>query len=100
MNFAEALSQDRRLAILRLLVEANGDANESVLRDGLTMLGHTSGLTFDAVREDLRFLEGAGLIRLEFVQVKIAVAHITRRGVEVAKGAATVEGVKKPSLGE
>jgi hypothetical protein len=100
VKFADALAEDRRLAILKLLVEADGAANESVLRDGLRMLGHTSGLTFDAVRADLQFLADRALVRLEFFQDKIAIAHLSRRGVDVANGATIVEGVKRPSIGE
>lgn len=99
-KFAEALAEDRRLAMLKLLVEADGLANESVLRSGLELLGHHAGLTREAVREDLRFMEDRGLIRLEWFGDKIAVAHIKRRGVEVSEGRERVEGIKRPSLGE
>jgi hypothetical protein len=100
MKFAEHLAQDRRLAMLKLLVETDGVANESVLMTGLEMLGHSAGLTRAAVREDLKFLEDRGLIRLEWFGDKIAVAHLLRRGVEVGQGREHVEGIKRPALGE
>jgi len=99
MKFAEALAQDRRLAMLKLIAEADGSANERVLKTGLQMLGHTAGLTDTAVRDELRFLEDAGCVRLEWFADKIAVAHITRRGIDCAEGQIRVDGVKKPSLG-
>jgi hypothetical protein len=100
MKFADALAQDRRLALLRLIGEAGGTANESVLRQGLEMLGHTAGVTYQTVREELRVLEDAGCVRLEWFNDKVAVARITKRGADCAAGQIKVEGVKRPSLGE
>lgn len=99
MKFAEALAQDRRLAILKLIVEASGHANESVLRNGLELLGHNAALTRQAVREDLQFLEERALVKLNWYEDKIAVAHITERGVEVSEGRVLIEGVKRPGIG-
>lgn len=99
-SFREALAEDRRCAILRLLVEAEGEANESVLRSALAMLGHSRELTKDNVRNDLRFLEERGLVTLNWYEDKVVVAKISRRGVECAEGKVRVEGVKKPSLGD
>lgn len=100
MSFAERISEDRRLCILRLLVEAEGRANESVLKDGLTMLGLDAGLTRDVLRSELNWLSNRGLLRIEWFNDKVAVAHIQRRGVETAAGKERVEGVARPSLGE
>lgn len=100
MKFSEALQQDRRLAMLRLMVEAGGTLNESVMRDGLEQLGHSNGLTADVVREDLRFLEKVGCLRIDWFADKVMIARILRRGVDCAAGAIRVEGVKRPSLGE
>jgi hypothetical protein len=99
-SFQEALAEDRRCGILRLLVEAEGEANESVLRTGLAMLGHTRELTKENVRSDLNFLSDCGLVTLRWFAEKVCVAKITRRGVEVAEGKVRVEGVKKPALGD
>lgn len=99
-DFAEALAEDRRLAELKLLIEAAGEANESVLEQGLAMLGHTAELTRENVRADLRFLEDRGLVRLAYFNDRIIVAHITRRGVEVAEGKRVVDGIKRPSIGD
>jgi hypothetical protein len=100
MKFAEALAHDRRLAVLRLLIEADGHANESVLQSGLDMLGHSAGLTRQVMRADLKFLEDCGCIRQEWFGDKVVVAHIQRRGVEVAEGRTRVDGIKRPALGE
>ena len=97
MSFNEFLSQDRRLCLLRLLAESGGSGNDSVLHQGLEQLGHRNQPR-EVIRADLRFLIGAGLIVDEWVG-NIQIATITRRGVEVAQGRVTVEGVTKPSIG-
>ncbi|HEY2070698.1 MAG TPA: hypothetical protein VGG48_14165 [Rhizomicrobium sp.] len=99
MGLAEIAAAHRRLSILKLLVESNGDANESVLREALAQLGLTAGLTREAVRMDLRFLETAGCIRLEWFDDKLAVAHVLERGADVAAGTIAITGIKKPSFG-
>lgn len=98
MGFAAHLQEDRRLAILRLLQEAEGWANESVLEFGLKELGHRRGLTRDTVRDELEWLAERRLVALELVKEVVLVAKLTRRGFNVAEGAETVEGVKKPSF--
>ena len=100
MNFEQTLAQDRRLAMLRILLEVNGEANESVLCSGLESIGHSRMLTRENVRGDLRFLETAGAIRLSWFDGRIAVAHLLIRGEEIAKGKIVVEGIKRPSIGD
>jgi len=99
MNFTDMLAADRRLVILRLLIESNGSANESVLLSALEALGH-GRTTQEDVRADLRFLKDAGAIRLEWFMERIAVAHLLMRGTDIAQGKITVEGIKRPKIGE
>lgn len=99
MNFSDALAEDRRLAILKLLIEAQGKANESVLRTGLGMLGHTAELTHENVRKDIDFLKERGCVNAEWFADTVVVAIITKRGVDVAEGRARIDGVKRPSIG-
>jgi hypothetical protein len=96
-GFREAMEADRRLVILRLLMEAGGEAGESVLEKGLHMLGHR--VDRDEVRELLRFLKDADCLVTEMFAGKVMVAKITKRGVSVGGGIAEVEGVAKPSMG-
>lgn len=98
-GFGDFLAQDRRLVILRLLIEARGSAGESVLEKGLKALGHRIGVDRDAVRADLRFLETAGCVEVEFFQDKVMVAALTRRGEACAEGNIAVDGVAQPSIG-
>ena len=98
-SYAEVVAADRRLVMLRLLIEARGEAGESVLEKGLGMIGHRTGVTRDVVREDLRFMAERDLVKIDFFQDKVMIATITRRGVDCAGGKVTVEGVAEPSLG-
>jgi hypothetical protein len=98
--YERTLAEHRRITILRLLHDGGGAANESILKDGLEDLGLEAGLTRAVVREDLKFLEVCGAIRQEWFGDKLVVAHITERGVDIAKGRIMVEGIKRPSVGE
>ena len=92
-NFAELLDADRRLAILKSLMDGDGSLNESILQTVLDMLGHS--VSRDKIRTDLAWLKEQGLVSIETI-VNVEVAHITDRGCDVAEGRATVPGVKKP----
>jgi RNA-binding protein YhbY len=99
MSYRDLVNADRRLIILKLLLEDGGHGNEAVLEKGLEMLGHRAGLERAVVREYLRFLETAGLVKIEFFRDTIMVAEITERGVKAAKGQITVDGVAQPTPG-
>jgi DeoR/GlpR family transcriptional regulator of sugar metabolism len=87
-------TEDRRLAIVRLL-EEQPSANDGVLQSLLEMLGHA--VSRDVVRSDLAWLDEQGLVSVEVVMGRVHVATITDRGVDVAKGRSVVPGVKRPS---
>ena len=99
MSYRDLVDADRRLCMLRLLLEDGGHGNESVLEKGLEALGHRAGLERAVVRDHMRFLESAGLVTIDFYRDKIMVASITERGVKVARGQVTVDGVAQPSPG-
>ena len=101
-GYKEFVARDRRLAMLRLLIECDGRANESVLEQGLAQLGFSVGFDRALLRADLDFLKERDLVRVEWFQDKIAVAHIRKRGDEfgASTGEIKVEGIKPPSLGE
>lgn len=94
-DFAEILTQDLRLVILRTLEQDQGyDLNESILHTFVSQLGHNP--TRDALRTQLFWLREQGLVTLKEV-VGVQVATLTERGADVATGRATVPGVKRPS---
>lgn len=99
MSFRDLVDADRRLTILSLLLEDQGFGNERVLEAGLEQLGHRVGLDRAAVRGYLKHLETVGCVTIDMFRDTIMVASITERGVKVAKGNITVEGVAQPTPG-
>ncbi len=93
MDKYNIFAEDQRLVILRSLVEANNDANESILQDCLDLYGHR--ISRDQVRTHLLWLEEQGLIELKDVS-GCYVAYLTARGWDVAQGRTKVCGVKRP----
>lgn len=95
-GFPAFLTEDRRLAILRLLESQEGyRANDSVLHTALDRLGHS--VSRDVVRGDLSWLEEQGLLSTELIAGTVLVATATQRGADVATGRTRHPGVKRPS---
>lgn len=92
--FADLLTIDIRLVILRALAEdLNYSHNDSILHAVVRKFGHN--VARDVIRTQLYWLQEQGLVTIEMVG-DTSVATITQRGVDVATGAATVPGVKRP----
>lgn len=91
----DIFTKDQRLVILRSLVDAGYDANESILDDCLALYGHH--ISRDLVRNHLNWLEEQGLVQIERLGNGFMIAKITQRGLDVANGEAVVDGVKRPS---
>lgn len=98
MSFKDFVTEDRRLFILRLLMDIGGSANESVIYDGCRAAGHRRGVTRDVVRSDLDWLRQRHLVTFEWYDDIVLVAVLTQRGEDVALGDAEVTGVKRPSV--
>ncbi|MCB1832083.1 MAG: ArsR family transcriptional regulator [Geminicoccaceae bacterium] len=95
MSFAQALTEDRRLVILRFLSEAPGySANDSMLADCLRSIGHNPSR--DQVRGDIAWLAEQGLLTVDEI-ASIMLATVTERGGDCAAGRVIVPGVKRPS---
>ncbi|WP_312566196.1 ArsR family transcriptional regulator [Comamonas sp.] len=93
-NYAQVLTEDRRLVILRVLSELNAyKANSSVIGTLLERWGHTPSR--DQIKTDLRWLEEQGLLSIEEIE-SVLLATLTERGMDVAKGRASQPGVKRP----
>ncbi|ECI5214682.1 ArsR family transcriptional regulator [Salmonella enterica subsp. diarizonae] len=90
----DILTQDRRLVILRSLLECNNDANESILHDCLDAYGHY--VSRDAVRGLIDWLAEQQLVAIEELRGGFYVVTITSRGQDVAEGRARVSGIKRP----
>jgi len=94
MNFADLVASDIRLVVLRLLAEDAGySLNEFVLVEALAMFGHK--VSRDRLRTELSWLAEQGLIQVQDV-AGVKVAKLTARGADVACGAATCPGGKRP----
>ena len=93
-SFADALTEDRRLVILRLLNDQQA-ANDSALHAALTAIGHQ--IPRDTVREDMWWLHERALVHVEIVGQVYLVATITERGQNVAFGRVVVPGIKRPT---
>lgn len=89
----DILTEDRRLVILRSLIDCNNEANESILNDCLDAYGHN--VSRDVVRTQIDWLQEQGLVTVEDLR-GFYVVTITGRGQDVAEGRARVSGVKKP----
>lgn len=93
-KYAQTLTEDRRLVILRVLCEMpTYKANSSVIYTLLSSWGHSPSR--DQVKSDLRWLEEQQLVEVEEVAT-VFLATLTERGQDVAAGRAVVPGVKRP----
>ena len=91
--FAQLVTEDMRLVMLRAIAEEGHSLNESMLADVLELFGHS--VSRDQVRTQMRWLEEQGLVTIEGV-AGILVAHITNRGCDCADGKCRIDGVKRP----
>lgn len=97
--FASYLSTLHRLTILRLLVEAGGEAGESALERGVKLYNGKSGVTRESIQADLKHLRDVHCIEIDLVDDRVMIAAITKRGVSCAEGAIAVDGVAAPEMG-
>lgn len=89
----DILTEDRRLVILRSLMDCNNEANESILQDCLDAYGHN--VSRDLVRGLIDWLAEQSLVCVENLS-GFYVVTITGRGQDVAEGRVKVSGVKRP----
>ena len=93
-QFAAMVQADMRLVLLKVLAEdAAYCHNEYVLKGALQALGHT--VSQDRLHTELPWLAEQGLIVTKDT-AGVVVVKLSRRGLDVANGAATVPGVKRP----
>jgi len=97
MSYSELVIFHIRLTILRELMRTNGyRSNESVLYDVISQYGLGCGR--DCVRTQISWLADQGLVTLG--DAGVLIPELTQRGLDVASGAVTVPGVKRPSPGK
>lgn len=94
-DFATHLAEDRRLVILRVLLESAGfTSNEYMLHSMVERLGHV--VSSDRIRTDVAWLQEQGLVSVDTV-ADVRIAKLLARGEDVATGRSEVPGVKRPS---
>lgn len=97
MKYAQMMTEDRRLVLLRTLAAVPSyTANAYVLSQAAKQSGHTVAL--DVIKTDLAWLGEQGLLEV-ISEPPLLVASITERGLDVAKGHAVQPGVKRPEPG-
>lgn len=99
-GYADETTRSRRLAILRILHENEGAANESVLRVALHQLGFRGRLAGDeAIRQDAELLTGAGLATVEYYRGSVMTLSITKRGLSfIERRLDPIPGIAYPSV--
>lgn len=97
MSFTDHVQADRRLVLLRVLLESAAyTANEFMLQSMAERFGHVASA--DLIRTDLAWLKEQGLIVLDNV-ADVYIARLSARGEDVARGRIEVPGVKRPRAG-
>ena len=85
------LTEDRRLALLKLLRECPGETvNSRVLLAGVLLHGHS--VSADRLRVDVAWLEEMEMVTVRDASDVLLVA-LTERGTEVAAGTVRVPGI-------
>jgi hypothetical protein len=96
-KLSQLVTEDRRLAILRILEEsAEYRSNLFLIQRMLAVLGHPASQ--DAINTDLAWLAEQGLLVLETVG-GVGIPQLLSRGLDVACGRATSPGVARPMPG-
>jgi repressor of nif and glnA expression len=93
MSFAELVTEDIRLIILRSIADDGYSLNEAILQEVLNIYGHNVGR--DRVRTEMQWLSEQGLISIDNV-AGFMVGRLTGKGQDCASGKCRVPGVKKP----
>ncbi|HLY54523.1 MAG TPA: hypothetical protein VKS60_03130 [Stellaceae bacterium] len=92
MSLRDAMIAARRLMLLRLLAECDGELNEAVIRSALRRSGF--GLaSADDVRSDLDHLAEAGCLTPRW-EGRLRVVTLTERGDDTAHGRVAIDGVE------
>ncbi len=99
MKWRQAMIEDLRLSILRILAEAPGyELGAGVLIAALEGFGHQ--VSRDTLGIELAWLAEQGLLTLSNVAGILPIALLTSRGADAAAGRAVVPGIRRPAPGE
>lgn len=89
------MNADRRLVILRLLVEYRGALNSSALESSLRAFHRYIDRAM--VNDDLEWLKLRDLVKLETLSGSVREVSVSAKGERVALGQEWVGGIARPS---
>ncbi len=92
------VTADRRLVILRVLVEYRGALNSPTLESAVRAMGHRY-IDRALIIDDIRWLELRGLMTVETLRPDVLDVTLTPKGERAAAGGEWVEGIARPSGG-
>lgn len=100
-DYRQALIEDLRLVILRVLKSLDGNrANTSILQTAVNRIGHNA--TRDQVDTECRYLEGLAAVDIEDIGGSngppVLVVTLKQRGEDHTLRRVKLAGVKTPSL--
>lgn len=99
MNYAAEVAAQRRLDLLKLLVEDGGISNDGTLLTAMRAIGHVQNLDQGACRQLLRELQERDCAVIEMVRDTVMVANITERGRMAVAGHVSIGGIASPHRG-
>lgn len=95
MSYMPHIQEHVRLIILRALAaEPNHTSNDAFLQDVAKSYGIDRGR--DLVRQEIRWLEGIGAVRVQAMESALVVTA-RARGIDHAERRIVLEGVRRPS---
>lgn len=96
--FSDYVARDRRLQVLVLLAEQpDGTLNETLIGEGLSLLGHRPGR--DRLRATLAWLEQVEAVSLRVV-ASLAIVSLTPQGLDHVGRRVRIPGIAQPPLGQ
>lgn len=98
-SYAETVDADRRMKILKLMVEEGGQSNDGSLVTALRMIGDRKYLDQEAVRRLMRDLAERDCITIDMVRDTVMVGRITERGRMAVAGDVSIGGIAPPHNG-
>ena len=99
MNYGHHADGNRRLAILKILLEEAGTSNASVIDTALREIGHRAGLERNVVHRLITDLEERDCVTTQMVRDTVKLVTITPRGRMAVRGDVVIEGIASPHHG-
>jgi hypothetical protein len=96
VHVRERINEDRRLVILRLLVDYRGALNSSSLESAVRAWGHKY-IDRAMITDDLHWLQARGCVKLDVLGAHIVEVCLSPKGERAATGEEWITGIARPS---